>query len=165
MAKKAAYVLIFLLIALTIGGIAIGIVVLNDQDDFGKEIELMQDGVTKENFDIGIEGLYPTKSVEYTIKFGSKTAKSYDVVLCFVSDGQTELARFLNVDIMLNGETVETGILQEYIDQKEVLLDLSVWNDRPAEVILRYTMAAEVGNEAQNLVADFKVVIEATAEK
>ena len=164
MTKKLEYVLIFSLIALTIAGIVIGSVVWKEQNEFTKKVELAQDGVTQTAWDINIEGLYPTKSVEYSVTFAGKTAESYQVVLSFVPRGTTELSKYLDLDIALNGETIETGKLQEYIEGKTVSLYLKIQKDDPAEVILRYTMPEDVGNEAQNAVADFTVNIEAKPE-
>lgn len=46
---------------------------------FEREIELSQNGVTQEKLNISLEGLHPSKSVEYSIKFGSKATNKYDV--------------------------------------------------------------------------------------
>lgn len=164
MTKKLVYGLIFSLIALTIAGIVIGIVVLNSQSSFSKEIELTQDGATQENLSINIEGVYPTKSVEYSVKFGSKATKSYDVELSFEQSGETDMAQYLELSIVLNGDTVESGNLQEYLSGKVVALDLAMQKSEPAVLILRYTMPSEVGNEAQNLSVDFIVNITANPE-
>ncbi len=165
MVKKLGYILVFALILMTVAGIVIGIVVLQDQKSFEREIELSQSGVTQEKLNISLEGLYPSKSVEYSIKFGSEATNKYDVTISFNADKNIELAQYLEVNVELNGEKVSIGNLTEYLKGKTVLLNLEMNGKQAAELVLRYTMPSEVENEAQNLSADFSVEIEAKPEK
>ena len=163
--KKLAYILIISLAALTVAGIVIGSVVLNKQDGFEKDITLSEDGVTQEEMSINLEGIYPGKSVEYTIHFGGNAASIYDLELTFTPSENVALAQYMDVELDVNGETVSSGLLSEYLGGEAVALDLEIGEGGESTFVLRYTRPETVGNEAMNLTADFTINITATSKE
>ncbi len=161
MSKKLAYVLIFLLAATLIAGIAIGAVVLKTQSDYDKDITLTQDGAAAEEMEFSLEGMYPGQSAEYSIRFGGNVAKLFNLTLSFRSDGETALAGFVDAELELDGKRVKQGSLDDLLDGDAVELPLSARNGQSV-LVVRYVMPATVGDEAQELTADFVVEIEVT---
>ena len=155
--KKLVNILIISLAVLTIAGISIGIVVLNDQSGFEKDITLSENGTTKEELSVNLEGLYPGQSAEYTVHFGGKSADMYDLELSFTAGESTELAQYILLEIELNGESISSRNLNEYLGGETAELPLRIDAGGEATLVLRYSMPSEVGNEAQRLTADFTV--------
>ena len=164
MAKKIAIILVFVLIALTITGIVLGMFVIKSQKGLGNEVELSQDGITKKNLSVSIEGLYPTKSVVYRVEFNSKSVKDYDIKLSFRQEEPTMLAQYLDLIIKWNESTIAEGNMQDFLDGETVFFDAELSEDGLAVLAFTYTMSSAVGNEAQKLTADFLIDIEAAPE-
>ncbi len=164
MAKKIAIILVFVLIALTITGIVLGMFVIKSQKGLGNEVELSQDGITKKNLSVSIEGLYPTKSVVYRAEFNSKSVKDYDIKLSFRQEEPTMLAQYLDLIIKWNESTIAEGNMQDFLDGETVFFDAELSEDGLAVLAFTYTMSSAVGNEAQKLTADFLIDIEAAPE-
>lgn len=164
MAKKIAIILVFVLIALTITGIVLGMFVIKSQKGLGNEVELSQDGITKKNLSVSIEGLYPTKSVVYRVEFNSKSVKDYDIKLSFRQEEPTVLAQYLDLIIKWNESTIAEGNMQDFLDGETVFFDAELSEDGLAVLAFTYTMSSAVGNEAQKLTADFLIDIEAAPE-
>ena len=164
MAKKIAIILVFVLIALTITGIVLGMFVIKSQKGLGNEVELSQDGITKKNLSVSIEGLYPTKSVVYRVEFNSKSVKDYDIKLSFRQEEPTMLAQCLDLIIKWNESTIAEGNMQDFLDGETVFFDAELSEDGLAVLAFTYTMSSAVGNEAQKLTADFLIDIEAAPE-
>lgn len=163
MSKKWAYALIISFVVLVIAGIVIGAVVLDSQRSFRKDITLSQGGVTKEELSVSLEGMYPGQSVEYTIHIGAKAAAFYDVELSFRAEDEIALAPYVEVEVVLRGKSVAEGSLQEFFGGEPLRLALEIDEDETADIVLRYKMPIDVGNEAQRLTADFQVDFQAAA--
>lgn len=158
MTKKLTYILIFALAAVVVAGITVGAIVLARQDNYDKDITLSEDGTVQEEMEFSLEGMYPGKSAEYSVHFGG-VAGDFELSLSFRADGDTGLAQYVDAVLELNGEKVAEGRLSELLGGEAVSLSLS---GDESVLVIRYTMPLEVGNEAQELVADFAVEIEAT---
>lgn len=160
MSKKLSYVIISCLSVLIILGIVLLCMILHGIGKLGKDVVLVQDGVTRKELTVSIDGLYPTKNVSYDLRFSSGVAKTYDLTISFHDGGQTALAEYLEVSIGLNNETVSGAGLDEFLAGKRFSIDLEMEKDKPAVLSFDYTMARDAGNEAQNLSADFYIVVE-----
>lgn len=162
MTKKLTYIAIIVFVVLAVAGIAIGSVVLSGQNSFEKNVTLSQDDVTQEELSVSLKGLYPGKSVEYTVRFGGGAAKKYDLELAFLPKGETSLSPYIDLEVELNGEIVSTQRLSEYFEGEAVRFVMDMKDESTSALIFRYRMPLEVGNEAQNTKADFKIDIKVT---
>ena len=164
MAKKAAYVLIIILSVFIIGGIVLGEYVLKSQDDFTKNITLTGEGAVSEDMDFSLEGFYPGYSAKYTIKFGSAAALGYDAAVSFEEDGDCSLSEYVRVKMTLNGNALAEGTLESFLSGDSTSFTLENLDDGGAILVLEYSMPADVGNEAQGTVANFKLSVTAQAK-
>ncbi len=161
MTKKAAYILCFALAAAMIFGIVVGILLLCRQDEFQKSFRLLEDGVAKDEYEVSFTEFFPGESVSYTIEFQGKIDKIYDVSLSFREEAESPLAEYLDLEIQLNGEVLSVQRLSEYLRENAVALQICTEEQETATLVLCYTMPQEIGNEAQETTASFRVQIEA----
>ncbi len=162
MTKKLAYILTAVLVCVTVAGIVIGSVVLNRQNSFQKDITLSGDSATQEEMKVDLSGIAPGDSVEYTVNFNGDSAQGYDLNLVFRKGSDVALAKYLDLELELNGTNIQEKSLEEYMDGEPVKLELEGSENT---LVFRYEMPESVGNEAQEKVADFTVEIVANPKE
>jgi hypothetical protein len=163
--KIIEYILISSLSGLLVTGVALGAVVISDQNKFENEVKFSDTGTTSEALGVNLGTLYPSKSVEYSATFSSDVTQVYTVTLAFYADSEVVLANYVNATMEINGDEVSSGVLNEYLEGKIVEVDLPMTSDNNATFTLRCTMPTEVGDEAQNLSADFTMEITASPKE
>jgi hypothetical protein len=143
-----------------------GIIILRDQytfeNDVGSEVEFLENDTAKYKLDVNISILYPSDSVEYNTRFKSSITQIYTISLSFYSDKEVALAQYVNATMEINGDNISSGLLSDYLNGKTVEVDLPMASNNTATFTLRCTMPSTVGNEAQNLSADFTMGITST---
>lgn len=157
--KKLSYILVFVLSALVIVGIVIGIVLLTRQSDFDKKVTLTGDGVVQAEMKCSLEGLYPGQSAEYSICFSGAPEEAFALTVAFQPDDAAALSPYIDVELELNGESVAAESLDKYLKGDTAEVTLPKGEERV--LIVRYSMPEEIGNEAQGLAADFVLALEA----
>jgi hypothetical protein len=143
----------------------LGIIVLYEQNTF-EEVEFKENGTTSDKLNVSIIVLYPEKSADYSAAFKSTVTQEYSISISFYpdNDDSVELAKYLNATMEINGEEIAGSTpLSDYLAGKNVVYTtLPMTSDHTAIFTLHCTMPESVGNEAQNLTADFTMEITAT---
>lgn len=164
MTKKRTYVLLFTLVVMVIAGIAIGSMLLVRQNNFTKNITLSEDGIVEEEIKFSLEGMYPGKEAEYSIHIDKEGVEDFRFSLTFEASGNTDLAPYVDVALEVDGAVVSEGRLSELLLEEALGFTLSGGKDASVLTIC-YTMPMEVGNEAQELTADFVLKIQAESAR
>lgn len=110
-------------------------------------------------------GLRPGESCEYTILLSSEYASDYLLTLRFSDQDPTlTLKQFTYVRMEKDGIVLCDTRLSELFAQEAITVPISFADDAKNEMRIIYYMPEDVGNEAQNAQADFKLLVTATNE-
>lgn len=116
---------------------------------------------------IRFEELYllPGESCEYTLSLSSEYAQEYRLTLHFEDqNAKLTLKDYAYVRMEKDGEVLCDTRLSEIFKQQTVELAVDFTNGEKHEIIIIYYMPEDVGNEAQNAEADFRLLVTATNE-
>ena len=108
--------------------------------------------------------LLPGDQTSYQVKLNRKSQEDYQITLAFIPDGESPLAEFTYVRIERYGEVVYQELLKNAFDQPSLIFNSDFSKDSQ-DLTVTYYLPMDVGNEAQNTVADFKLQIFASNEK
>ncbi len=161
MSKKASNILILSLVAVTIIGIIVGIWVHTSQQKFINEKTFFLNEKERTELDVRLSGVYPGMSVPYTVKLKANKGDSFNLTVDFQKVGKDSLASFIDVELFVNSEKIDSAKLSEYLSGRQVDFSVDFDGTENAEVEIVYSMGLDVGDEAQNTAADFDVVISA----
>ena len=108
--------------------------------------------------------MYPGKEAEYSIHIDKEAVSDFLFSLTFEASGNTDLAPYVDVALEVDGAVVSEGRLSELL--LEEALGFTLFGGKEASVLtICYTMPMEVGNEAQELTADFVLKIQAESAR
>ncbi len=160
MIKKLSIVLIVALATLTVAGVVVGIIVYNKNNDLlaNNETIIVNEKEYTE-FNVDLAGIAPGDIQSYIIPMTVTEAGQYDVVLAFEKGELDSLAKYLDAEIKLNGEKIDGANLSEYLQGKQTVIELDLEESTRVEVEIVYAMGLDVGDEAQNTKADFKLTL------
>ena len=167
MKKIATYIIIFALSALSVAGAAVVLHVQSMQQDFVKNITVVENGMVEDKLEMVAHGLNPGTEKVFTVNLGCAEGMEgdYQVTIDFAETDESPLKQFVDVEITLNGEAVYTGklsdLLKEETQQIAFRTDLSVKS--PSKIVFRYSVDESIGNEAMQKNAYFDICI--TAKK
>ena len=106
--------------------------------------------------------LVPGEEVAYTIKLNSNKGSKYDLHLDFVEEEDKTLKKYARVKIESAGEVVYDELLSDAFLAPDVIFPISFKESDNNEFTIVYYLPIEIGNEAENAVATFYLLITAT---
>lgn len=116
---------------------------------------------------IRFEELYlrPGESCEYTLSLSSEYAEKYQLILRF-EDQNTKLTLkdYAYVRMEKDGEVLCDTRLSELFEKQAIELAVDFSDGETHDIKTTFYMPEDVGNEAQNAEADFKLLVTATNE-
>ena len=128
---------------------------------FENDITVSENGITESVIPVRDLYLTPGDSREYHVNLFCKASGGYDIFLDFEEIQDGGMKRFVNVEVLANGERVYLGPLDELLDDEEKIVELNgELKAKDAYVLtFRYAMPLDIGNEAQRTSAKFDVCV------
>ena len=158
MVKNRYAILTIIVSLLTILGLILIVTIKNDQEKFNENIVIEGSGVTTESLDVSLEGFYPGKSQDYTIKINCPTDGEYKFTLSFNEAADGLLKNYLDVCVFVGNEQVaQVTPLKDYLSGSVVEFTSELRAKEATIIKIQYTMPQSVGNEAKNTTANFSV--------
>ncbi len=108
--------------------------------------------------------LVPGEQCEYRIKLKNKNANEYDLSLDFVELEDKTLKNFARVKIVSKDEVLYDELLADAFEDENIVFPIDFEVFRNTELRVIYYLPIEVGNEAKNAEALFKLVLTASNE-
>ncbi len=133
--------------------------VYKNRKEDATEKTVVLNGNAQEEMSVKLTDIYPGYTTSYQIRLKGEKDKSYSVTVSFEEAGEVTMAPFVDVSVNYGGKTVGGGKLSELLEGKEATLQADFSSSTTQEVEIVYSMSEEVGDEAQNTVADFEVVL------
>ncbi len=162
MSKITFYLLLLSLATLTILGTMIGFQALNDQKEFSDEKTIVVDEKEQTEMSVNLVGIHPGETMAYQINLKSNEGDFFNITMDFTKAGDDSLAKFIDVEIRLNGKKTRAAKLSEYLNGEQVAFSINYAGINKAEIEILYSMSLDVGDEAQNTSADFTILLSAT---
>lgn len=107
--------------------------------------------------------LHPGESCEYVLSLSSEYAEVYRLVLCFEDQDPTlTLKNYVYVRMEKDGEVLCDIRLSGAFEQKSIECVADFTDNKKDDVRIIYYIPEDVGNEAQNAEADFKLLVMGT---
>ncbi len=161
MSKKTSYILILSLVVVTMVGIVVGVWSYVSQDKFINEQTIVLNEQPQTEMEVNLSGICPGMSMSYKIHLKANEGDYFDITLDFTKTGTDSLAQFVDVEVRLGGEKIESAKLSEYLNGKQVAFPLEYDDTSEIDIEIVYSMGLEVGDDAQNTTADFNIVLSA----
>ena len=130
---------------------------LQEAHDFEKRVRIDRNGVVTEKLEVNDLTLNPGSKTEYTVKLKCKLEGTYDLSLVFVETEQSPLKDFVNVTVEHKGEVLKTATLAELLSGTSIDLVCDLNSVEYTDLIVRFEMPLDVGNEAKGATADFDI--------
>ena len=159
MKKKTAYILISIITAMIVAGIGILIYIHKAGRD-SLEIKVRENGETEERLEMFALNMKPGEAEEYELILISESEGEYEVSLSFEERESGELKKYVRVEIESGEEKIEKS-LEELLRGEEAKIGVRFEEEKRRQVVIRYKMPEEVGNEAQGTEAKFDIVVRA----
>ncbi len=122
------------------------------------ETELVLEGNVRKTRSVYLEEFYPTYSTSYPLKITGEV--NMQVRISFEEKGACALAPYVDVEILHEGVSRGKGKLSEYLSGQTVAFYAAFETQASQTLEIVYSMGEEVGDEAQDTVAKFDVVVE-----
>ena len=106
--------------------------------------------------------LIPGEEVAYTIKLNNNKGSKYDLHLDFVEEEDRALKKYARVKIESAGEVVYDELLADAFQAPDVIFPISFKESSNNEFTIVYYLPIDIGNEAENAMATFYLLITAT---
>ncbi len=153
----------FALCFITLAVLVFGVWVFTSHDKYLNKSTVNLSNGDEVNAELGVDlgSLYPGASLSYTFNLKANKGDGFNITASFIEKGPTTIKEYVNVEIRLNGERIDSDSLNAYLGGKTVNFRAEFGNTNLQEVELIYTMSAEVGDEAQGATADFDINISA----
>ncbi len=161
MSKRTSYILILSLVVVTMVGIGIGTWSYVSQDKFANEKTIVLNEQSQTEMEVNLSGFCPGMSVSYEMHLKANAGDVFDITMDFEKTDTDSLARFIDVEVRLNGEKIDSAKLSEYLNGKPLAFSAEFNSTSEIDVEIVYSMGLEVGDEAQNTMADFNIVLSA----
>ena len=161
--KIMRVLLVFTSLLILVGVLLAEWIHYNRRDDDIIKVEL-SDGKT-EVIDFESLSLLPGDSCEYTVKLKYNNFSEHDVILDFVdSDPQKTLKDYAYVKITAGKKVIYEDLLANAFENDNIVLHVDFTKGTNTELKIEYYLPLEVGNEAQNAEALFKLCLTASNE-
>ena len=110
--------------------------------------------------------MLPGESETYDIALRSDISDDYVLSFDFVDlDEDLELKKYVYAKIEYGDKVICDKLLEELFEEDPVLWSCYLSDKEPYDIKLTYYIPASVGNEAENLITDFELIITATGEE
>lgn len=159
MSKRTSYIFILSFVAVTILGIVVGAWLFVGQEKYVNEKTIALGEERQDEMDVKLSGLCPGMSRLYEINLRANSGDGFKITMAFERAEADSLAQFVDVEVRACGETVDSAKLSEYLDGKQISFPVKFDGVSEINVEIVYSMGRDVGDEAQNAEADFKIVI------
>ena len=159
---KKKIVLATLLVASIILGIVL-IFLVRTGGAAVKDITLKENGVTREDLEFSVSGLYPGVSREYTLNLRANSDAKYSIELEFTETKDGGLQNFIFVTVSCGDFSKEIP-LSELFNGRKIDLECAVKSNAPTAILIKFKMPQEVGNEAAGTYCDFRVSLSAESK-
>ena len=162
--KIMRVLLVFTSLLILVGVLLAEWIYYNRRDDDIIKVEL-SDGKT-EVIDFESLSLIPGDSCEYVIKLKDDNFPKYDLSIKF-SDSAPEktLKNYAYVKVIADGKVVYEDLLATAFQDGGIVLPVDLIAGKNEELKIVYYLPLEVGNEAKNAEAIFKVKLTASNEE
>ncbi len=157
MSKRASYILILSVVAVTIAVLVFGMISFSSGKKFADEKTVVIGENTQTEMEVSLTGFYPGASKSYQIHMKANKGDKFKVTMDFEKTGEGSLAKFVDVEVIVDGEQADKAKLAEYLDGREISFSAEFEDTKTVEVEIVYSMATTVGDEAQNTAADFDI--------
>lgn len=149
--------------ALIIVGVSLMVWMMATEDERSAIEVQLSDGLTKE---IEFEGLalVPGGEYEYEVILKNENSDTYELTLDFVETEESALKNFARVKILSNGNEVHDDLLVNVFEGEDIVLPVDFTRGENTALKIVYYMPLDVGNEAKNTEAVFKLVLTASNE-
>ena len=108
----------------------------------------------------------PGSEKGYTLQFEGNSNGKYLFNFHFNEIGNGELKKYLNVGIKMNGEVVyECSLMELLSGQNNLSFELKILRKEIVEFELIYLMPESIGNEAQNALGKFNLLVSIKEQK
>ncbi len=161
MSKRTSYILILSLVAITMIGIIIGVWSYVSQDKFVNEKTIVLNEQPQTEMEVSPSGLCPGMSVSYKIHLRANEGDSFGITMDFKKTDTDSLAQFVDVEVRLSGEKIDSAKLSEYLGGKQITFPIEFDGTSEIDIEIVYSMGIDVGDDAQNTTADFNIVLSA----
>ncbi len=161
MSKKVSYILILSLVLVTVAGISIGTWNYTSQDKFIDEKTIILQEQSQAEMEINLSGICPGMTVSYEIHLQANENDYFDITLDFQKTTSDSLAQYIDVEIKLHGEKVDSAKLSDYLGGKQSTFPIQFDHTTAMDIEIVYIMGLDVGDEAQNTTADFTILLSA----
>ncbi len=153
------YILAVAMILVTVVGIGIGIWSYTSHDAYINEKEITLSDQTSSTLEVHLGGITPGDKVDYTLHLNANRGDGFQVEMQFAGTGNTALAPYIDVEILLGTETVVSASLADLLEGESASFSADFTNTKNVDVTVIYKMKTSVGNEAQGAIADFDVIL------
>lgn len=161
--KKIANISLLVMSTIILLGVALTVYFMITTDTHIIEVSVKPD----ETNAIEFEKLYlrPGESCEYTLSLISEYEQAYSLVLQF-EDRKPDmtLKNYAYLRMEKDGEVLCDTRLSELFERERISFAIDFTDGTKNEIHIVYYMPEDVGNEAQNTEADFKLLVKATNE-
>ncbi len=159
MSKRTSYILILSLVVVTMIGIVIGVWNYVSQDKFTGEKTIVLNEQPQTEMEVNLSGLYPGMSISYEIHLKANKGDTFDITMEFEKTDKDSLARFVDVEVRLNGEGIDSAKLSEYLGGRQIAFSAEFDDAPEIDIEVVYSMSIDVGDDAQNTTADFNIIL------
>ena len=151
---------------LIVVGVALMTWMLTTEDERSViEVQLFDGRTSTEEIKFEGLALVPGQECEYDIVLKSDNADTYEMRFDFVETAESPLKNFACVKIMANDTVVRDELLDAAFTGEELVLPVEFTSQEKVMTLkVIYYLPLEVGNEAKNAGAQFKLVLTASNE-
>ncbi len=157
--KRTETILTVSLVAITAIGLLIGTWLYVSQDKYINRKVLVLSDKEQTEMEVWLGGIAPGVDMSYTIDLKANRGDGFDVLMQFEPDVGNSLAKFLDVEVLVEGQSVGKGSLIEFLDGRSLSFRADFKNKPRVEVTFIYSMGIDVGDEAQGATADFDIIL------
>ncbi len=162
MTNKISLILIMSLTVLTMLGLSIGAWNYIGEQKLSEEKTVEIDGETQTEIEVNLSDFYPGVSKSFKTNLNGNKSDRFDIEIKFEKTGADTLAKFINVTIAVNGETISTSELEELLKGNSLCFSADFQDKSLISLEITYSMSIDTGDEAQNTSAEFAILINST---
>ncbi len=159
--RAADFKIIIATFVLGLVGIMSWVIWYVGQEEYVAAEYIKINGEMQTELDVSIPELYPGSQSSYTLQLKAEEEGEFTVSLQFQSEGNVALAKYVDVEVRCGEKSAAKGKLSSYIDGAEITLPDTLSEQATMQLEIIYSMAQDVGDEAQGATADFKILLSA----
>jgi len=143
----------FIVCLMVIVGFVIWALINNFNKEDG-EVNFDTEGISET---VSVNGLafLPGESRDYSFKLKCREKGEYQVGLKLIEKADGGLKDFINVTVLLDGNSILTGNLGELMGYSSIVLRDYEFGRESVDLVITYSMPESVGNEAMGTSVDF----------